>query len=46
MEGVSVELEEDLINKHNLKDIVVLKVEHHSSRTRSSVKTFIDVIEN
>ena len=37
-----VEVEEDLIKKYNLKDIDVLKVGHHGSKT-SSGKEFIDI---
>ena len=39
-----VEVEEDLIKKYNLKNIDVLKVGHHGSRTSSS-KYFIDEIK-
>jgi len=39
-----VEVEEDLIEKYNLKDIDVLKVGHHGSKT-SSGKEFIDEIK-
>ena len=38
-----VEVEEDLIKKYNLKDIDVLKVGHHGSKTSSS-KEFINEI--
>jgi len=38
-----VEVEEDLIDKYNLKNIDVLKVGHHGSKTSSS-KDFIDKI--
>ena len=38
-----LEVEEDLLEKYNLKDIDVLKVGHHGSRTSSS-KEFIDEI--
>jgi len=41
MGDVSVEVEADLIEKYNLKDIDVLKVGHHGSKT-SSGKAFID----
>ena len=41
MGDAGVEVEEDLIEKYNLKDIDVLKVGHHGSRTSSS-KEFID----
>ena len=40
MGDAGVEVEEDLIKKYNLKDIDVLKVGHHGSRTSSS-KSFI-----
>ena len=43
MGDAGVEVEEDLIEKYNLKDIDVLKVGHHGSRTSSSQK-FIDEI--
>ena len=43
MGDAGVEVEEDLIEKYNLKDIDVLKVGHHGSKTSSS-KTFIDKI--
>jgi len=43
MGDAGVEVEEDLIQKYNLKDIDVLKVGHHGSRTSSS-KEFIDEI--
>ena len=43
MGDVGVEVEEDLIEKYNLKDIHVLKVGHHGSKTSSS-KIFIDEI--
>ena len=39
-----IEVEEDLIKKYNLKDIDILKVGHHGSKTRSS-KIFIDEIK-
>ena len=41
MGDAGVEVEEDLIEKYNLKDIDVLKVGHHGSRT-SSGKEFIN----
>jgi len=44
MGDVGVEVEEDLIEKYNLKDIDVLKVGHHGSKTSSS-KEFIDEVE-
>ena len=44
MGDAGVEVEEDLIKKYNLKDIDILKVGHHGSRTSSS-KSFIDIIE-
>ena len=40
MGDAGVEVEEDLIEKYNLKDIDILKVGHHGSRTSSS-KIFI-----
>ena len=43
MGDAGVEVEEDLIEKYNLKDIDVLKVGHHGSRT-SSGENFIDEI--
>ena len=43
MGDVGVEVEEDLIEKYNLKDIEVLKVGHHGSKT-SSGKEFIKKI--
>ena len=43
MGDAGVEVEEDLINKYNLKDIDVLKVGHHGSKTSSS-KAFINSI--
>ena len=44
MGDAGVEVEEDLIEKYNLKDIDVLKVGHHGSRT-SSGKEFINEIK-
>ena len=44
MGDAGVEVEEDLIKKYNLKNIDVLKVGHHGSKTSSS-KSFIDTIE-
>ena len=44
MGDAGVKVEEDLIEKYNLKDIDVLKVGHHGSKT-SSGKSFIDEIE-
>ena len=44
MGDAGVEVEEDLIEKYDLKEIDVLKVGHHGSRT-SSRKVFIDEIE-
>ena len=41
MGDAGIEVEEDLLEKYNLKDIDVLKVGHHGSRTSSS-KNFID----
>jgi len=43
MGDAGVEVEEDLIEKYNLKDIDVLKVGHHGSKTSSS-KGFINKI--
>ncbi len=43
MGDAGVEVEEDLIEKYNLKDIDVLKVGHHGSKTSSS-KEFINGI--
>ena len=43
MGDASIEVEEDLIEKYNLKNIEVLKVGHHGSRTSSS-KSFIDEV--
>ena len=43
MGDTGVEVEEDLIEKYNLQDIVVLKVGLHGSKTSSS-KIFIDEI--
>ncbi|MDD6223587.1 MAG: DNA internalization-related competence protein ComEC/Rec2 [bacterium] len=43
MGDAGVEVEEDLIEKYNLRDIDILKVGHHGSKTSSS-KTFIDEI--
>ena len=43
MGDAGVEVEEDLIEKYNLKDIDVLRVGHHGSKT-SSGKEFIDEI--
>ena len=44
MGDAGVEVEQDLIEKYNLKDIEVLKVGHHGSKTSSS-ELFIDKIE-
>jgi len=44
MGDAGVEVEEDLIEKYNLKNIDVLKVGHHGSKT-SSGKEFIDEIK-
>ena len=41
MGDAGVEVEEDLIKKYNLKNIDVLKVGHHGSKTSSS-KSFVD----
>ena len=43
MGDAGIEVEADLIDKYNLKDIDVLKVGHHGSKTSSS-KKFIDEI--
>ena len=43
MGDAGVEVEEDLIKKYNLKDIDILKVGHHGSKTSSS-KNFINEI--
>lgn len=43
MGDAGVDVEEDLIEKYNLKNIDALKVGHHGSKTSSS-KTFIDEI--
>ena len=43
MGDAGVEVEEDLIEKYNLRNIDVLKVRHHGSKT-SSGKNFIDEI--
>ena len=43
MGDAGIEVEEDLIEKYNLKDIDVLKVGHHGSKTSSS-KSFIDEV--
>lgn len=43
MGDAGVKVEEDLIEKYNLKDIDALKVGHHGSKTSSS-KTFINKI--
>jgi len=42
---VGVEVEEDLIEKYNLKDIDVLKVGHHGSKTSSS-RNFVEIFKN
>ena len=44
MGDAGIEVEEDLIKKYNLKDIDILKVGHHGSKTRSS-NIFIDEIK-
>ena len=44
MGDAGVEVEEDLLEKYNLKDIDVLKVGHHGSKTSTS-KEFINVVE-
>lgn len=43
MGDAGIEVEKDLLEKYNLKDIDVLKVGHHGSKTSSS-KEFIDEI--
>ncbi len=43
MGDAGIEVEQDLINKYNLKNIDILKVGHHGSKTSSS-KKFIDEI--
>ncbi len=43
MGDAGIEVEEDLIEKYNLKDIDVLKVGHHGSKTSSS-EEFINKI--
>ena len=43
MGDAGIEVEEDLIEKYNLKDIDILKVGHHGSKTSSS-KEFINEI--
>ena len=43
MGDAGIEVEEDLLKKYNLKNIDVLKVGHHGSRTSSS-KEFIDEV--
>jgi competence protein ComEC len=43
MGDAGVEVEEDLIEKYNLKDIDVLKVGHHGSKTSSRIE-FINEI--
>jgi competence protein ComEC len=44
MGDAGVEVEEDLIEKYNLKNIDILKVGHHGSKTSSS-KSFINEIK-
>ena len=44
MGGAGTEVEEDILDKYDLKDIDILKVGHHGSKTSSSPK-FIDEIE-
>ncbi len=44
MGDASKEVESDLLNKYSLKDIDILKVGHHGSKTSSS-KDFIDRVE-
>ena len=43
MGDAGIEVEKDLIEKYNIKDIDILKVGHHGSKTSSS-KNFIDEI--
>ena len=43
MGDAGIEVEKDLIEKYNIKDIDILKVGHHGSRTSSS-KEFVDEI--
>jgi len=43
MGDAGIDVEEDLIKRYNLKDIAVLKVGHHGSKTSSS-RNFIDEI--
>ena len=43
MADAGIKVEEDLIEKYNLKDIDILKIGHHGSKT-SSKKEFIDEI--
>ena len=43
MGDASIKVEEDLLKKYNIKDIDILKVGHHGSKTSSS-KNFIDYI--
>lgn len=44
MGDTGIKLEENLLNKYDLKDIDVLKVGHHGSRTSSS-KKFVNVLK-
>ena len=43
MGDAGIEVEKDLLEKYNLKNMDILKVGHHGSKTSSS-KTFIDEI--
>jgi len=43
MGDAGVEVEEDLIEKYNLRDIDVLKVGHHGSKTSSSIEFINEV---
>jgi competence protein ComEC len=43
MGDAGVEVEEDLIKKYNLKDIDVLKVGHHGSKTSSGEKFITEI---
>ena len=44
MADASQEREKDILDKYNIKDVDVLKVGHHGSRTSSS-KEFIDKVK-
>ena len=45
MGDAGVEVEENIIERHNLRDIDVLKVGHHGSKT-SSEKEFVEKINS